>query len=113
MRRRDFVTLLGTSAVAWPLSARAQQREQMRRIGVLLPATADNPEYQVRAGTFLQSLALLGWTIGRNVQIDTRWASANAAEIRRHAAELAALAPDIILASGSATVGPMLQATRV
>jgi putative ABC transport system substrate-binding protein len=84
----------------------------MRRIGVLLPATADDPEYQARIGAFLQGLAQLGWTIGRNVRIDTRWATANAADIRRHAAELAALAPDVILAHGASTVGPLLQATR-
>src|SRR5712691_10331237 len=84
----------------------------MRRIGMLLPAAADDPEYQARVGAFLQALALLGWTIGRNVRIDTRWATATAAEIRRHAAELAALAPDVILAHGASTVGPLLQATR-
>ena len=84
----------------------------MRRIGVLLPAAADDAEFQARVGAFLQALALLGWTIGRNVRIDTRWATANAAEIRRHAAELAALAPDVILAHGASTVGPLLQATR-
>ena len=84
----------------------------MRRIGVLLPATADDPEYQARIGAFLQGLAQLGWTIGRNVRIDTRWATANAADIRRHAAELVALAPDVILAHGASTVGPLLQATR-
>src|SRR5262249_43622799 len=80
-------------------------------IGVLLPAAADNPEIQAWVGAFLEGLALLGWTIGRNVQIDTRWATGNAADIRRHAAELAALAPDVILAHGSSTVEPMLQAT--
>ncbi len=84
----------------------------MRRIGVLLPAVADDAEYQARFGAFLQGLALLGWSIGRNVRIDIRWATTDATEIRRHAAELAALAPDVILAHGSATVGPMLQATR-
>ena len=112
MRRRDFITLLGGAAVAWPLAARAQQPERMRRIGVLLPAAADDAEFQARVGAFLQGLAQLGWTIGRNVRIDTRWAGADAAEIRRHAAELAALAPDVILAHGGATVGPLLQATR-
>ena len=96
----------------WPLAARAQQRERVRRIGVLLPAAADDAEYQARVGAFLQALALLGWTIGRNVQIDTRWAAANAADIRRHAAELAALAPDVVLAHGSESVGALLQATR-
>ena len=112
MRRRQFVTLVGGAAVAWPLAALAQQGERMRRIGVLLPATSDDAEFQARVGAFLQTLALLGWTIGRNVRIDTRWAGYNAADIRRHAAELAALAPDVILAHGSATVGPLLQATR-
>jgi putative tryptophan/tyrosine transport system substrate-binding protein len=95
-----------------PLAVRAQQAERMRRIGVLLPATADNADFQAWVGAFLQALALLGWTIGRNVRIDTRWATANAGEIRRHAAELAALAPDVILAFGASTVGPLLQATR-
>ena len=84
----------------------------MRRIGMLLPAAADDPEFQARVGAFLQGLALLGWTIGRNVRIDTRWATTNAADIRRHAAELVALAPDVILAHGASTVGPLLQATR-
>src|SRR3954466_8242705 len=112
MRRREFITLLGSAAAAWPLAARAQQPERMRRIGVLLPATADDPEFQARVGAFLQALALLGWTIGRNVRIDTRWATTNAADIRRHAVELAALAPDVIVAHGTTTVGPLLQATR-
>jgi putative ABC transport system substrate-binding protein len=112
MRRREFITL-AAGAAAMPLAARAQpQSGGMRRIGVLLPAAADDAEFQVWVGAFLQALALLGWTIGRNVRIDTRWATANAAEIRRHAAELAALAPDVILASGASTVGPLLQATR-
>jgi putative ABC transport system substrate-binding protein len=86
-------------AAAWPLTAQAQQGERVRRIGVLLPTAADDPEYQAHYGAFLQALALLGWTIGRNVQIDTRWATANTTEVRRQAAELAALAPDIILTS--------------
>jgi putative tryptophan/tyrosine transport system substrate-binding protein len=84
----------------------------MRRVGVLLPATADDPEYQARIGAFLQGLQQSDWTIGRNVRIDIRWATTNAAEIRRHAAELAALAPDVILAHGGSTVRPLLQATR-
>jgi putative ABC transport system substrate-binding protein len=111
MKRREFITLLGATAV-WPLAARAQQPERMRRIGIILPATADNAQFQAWVGAVLQALALLGWTIGRNVQIDTRWATPNAADIRRHAAELVALAPDVILAYGSSTVGPVLQATR-
>src|SRR5450756_427184 len=112
MQRREFITLIGGAAVAWPLAARAQQREPMRYIGVLLPAAADDTDFQARVGAFLQALALLGWTIVRNVRIDTRWATANAAGIRRHAAELAALAPDVIMAAGASTVGPLLQATR-
>src|SRR5260221_14111481 len=111
MRRREFIVLLGGAAV-WPLAARAQQGERVRRIGILLPAAADDAGFQAPFGAFLQALALLGWTIGRNVRIDTRWATTNAAEIRRHAAELVALAPDLILASGTSTVGPLLQATR-
>ena len=110
--RREFITLLGGAAAAWPVAARAQQAERVRRIGILLPAAADDAEFQARVGAFLQALALSGWTIGRNVRIDTRWATANAAEIRRHAAELAALAPDVILAHGASTVGALLQATR-
>ena len=112
MRRRQFITLLGGAAMAWPLTARAQQPERMRRVGVLLAAAADDAEFQARVGAFLQVLGQLGWTIGRNVRIDTRWAGADAAEIRRHAAELTALAPDVILAHGGAVVGPLLQATR-
>src|SRR5262245_61588118 len=111
MRRREFIALLGGAAV-WPLAARAQQPGRVRRVGILLPAAADDAEFQTWVGAFLQALALLGWTIGRNVRIDTRWATANAAEIRRHAAELVALAPDVILATGTSTVGPLLQATR-
>jgi putative ABC transport system substrate-binding protein len=84
----------------------------MRLIGVLLPATADDVEFQVRIAAFHQGLQQSGWTIGRNVRIDTRWATTDAAEIRRHAAELAALAPDVILAHAATTVGPLLEATR-
>src|SRR5262249_54761680 len=93
MKRRAFITLLGGATVTWPLAARAQQPERMRRIGVLLPAAADDAEFQAPGGAFQQGLALLGWTIGRNVRIDSRWATANVAEIRRHAAELVALPP--------------------
>ena len=112
MKRREFITLLGGAAVAWPLAARAQQAERMRRIGVLMPFAAGDPEGQARFAAFLQELQQLGWTDGRNVQIDTRWAGSNADDIRRHAAELAALAPDVILANGTAAAGPLLQATR-
>src|SRR5262245_57108531 len=110
--RREFIMLLGGAASAWPIAVRAQQPQRMRRIGVLLPATADDAHYQMWFGAFLQGLEPLGWAIGRNVQIDTRWATANADSVRRHAAELVALAPDVILAPGASTVGPLLQATR-
>src|SRR5262245_23459310 len=109
MRRREFIAGLG-GAVATPLVARAQ--EKVRRVGIIVPAASDDAEWQAWVGAFLQALALLGWDIGRNVRIETRWAGANAAEIRRHAAELAALVPDVILAGGTSTVGPVLQATR-
>jgi putative tryptophan/tyrosine transport system substrate-binding protein len=113
MRRREFITLLGGAAAAWPLAARAQQSERMRRIGVLVAATAGDPEYESRMAVFRQGLALSGWTDGRNVQIDTRWATTDAEQVRKQALELAALAPDVILAaSGTTTVAPLLQATR-
>jgi putative tryptophan/tyrosine transport system substrate-binding protein len=111
MKRREFITLLGGAAV-WPLGAQAQQPQRMRRIGVLLPAAADDAEFQDRIGAFLQGLQELGWSIGRNVRIETRWATTNAVEIRRHAAELAALAPDAILAASSPALAALQQATR-
>jgi len=111
IRRREFIATVG-GAAAWPLTAKAGQRERMRRIGVLLPAAADDAEFQDRVGAFLQALALLGWTIGRSVRIETRWAGASADDTRRHAAELAALAPDVILVYGARAVGAVLQATR-
>src|SRR5215831_1668989 len=107
IRRREFMVALGWAAATWSLAARAQQGERIRRIGILVPAAADDAGFQAPFGAFLQALALLGWSIGRNVRIDTRWATANAAEIRRHAAELVALAPDVIVASGTSTVGPL------
>ena len=110
MNRRKVIMLLGAAAAAWPLAARAQER--VRRIGMILPAASDDPEFQSWVEAFLQGLAQLGWTIGHNVRIDTRWATANATEIRRHATELVALAPDVILAHGGSTVGPLLQVTR-
>jgi putative tryptophan/tyrosine transport system substrate-binding protein len=109
--RREFITLLGGAAATWPLAAGAQQGQRMRLIGVLLPAAEYDKVYQDRVGAFLQGLQESGWTIGRTLRIDTRWAS-DAAEIRRHAAELVALAPDIILAQGASTVAPLLQVTR-
>ena len=110
MRRRAFIAALG-GAVAWPVVARGQQAERVRRIGVLL-STANDPEGQARVAAFQQGLLQLGWTEGRNIRIDTRWAAGNADDIRKYAAELIALAPDVILANGSAVVAPLLQATR-
>ena len=112
MKRRKLVTLVGGAAVAWPLSARAQEGERMRRVGILLPAAADDLDYQGWVGAFLQGLAQSGWTIGRNVRIDTRWATPNPASLRKHAAELAASAPDVVLAHGVSGTTAMLQATR-
>jgi putative ABC transport system substrate-binding protein len=111
IQRREFITVIG-GAVVWPLAASAQQRERMRRIGIIVPAAADNPEYQACVGAFLQEVAQFRWEIGRNLQVDMHWAGANAAGIRRHAAQLAAVMPDVILAHGASTVGPMLQETR-
>jgi len=112
VKRREFITLLGGAAAAWPLAARAQQTERMRRIGVLMSPAIDDPEGQARIAAFLEGLHQSGWTVGRNVRIDTRWAAGDADRSRRYAAELIALAPDVILAPGSLTVGPLLQATR-
>jgi len=100
MKRRDFITLLGGAAVTWPLVARAQQGERVRRIGVLMHLAADDPEGQARHATFVQGLQQSGWSAGRNVRIDTRWGTSEA-DRRRYAAELVALAPDVILASNS------------
>ena len=112
MQRREFITLVGSAAAAWPTVVRAQQPERTRRIGVLHTGAADDPIYQARNAAFLQRLNELGWAVGRNVRIDIRWAAADAERIRSFAAELVALEPDVILATGSATVGPLLQATR-
>ena len=114
MKRRDFITLLGSTAAASSLAARAQQPEQARRIGigVLTPLAADDPVAQARIAAFLQGLQQLGWIDGRNARVDVRWGAGNPDTIRRHAAELAALAPDVILATGNATVLPLLQASR-
>ena len=111
MKRREFITLLGGAAVAWPLAVEAQPGERMRRIGVLMAGLADQDGLS-RIGAFLQELAILGWTDGRNVRIEYRWSEGDAERIRKYAAELVALAPDLICASGSATVGPLLQGTR-
>src|SRR5262249_22645099 len=110
MRRREVIMLLGGAAV-WPLAARAQG-ERMRRIGVLMPYAADDAESQLRMGAFLQALALSGWTIGRNMRLDIRWAAFDPERLRTYAAELVALAPDVILAHANAAVGALQQATR-
>ena len=112
MRRRDFIQGIAGSAVAWSLVARAQQAGPMRRIGMLLPATTDDTHYQIWLGAFLKGLAESSWKIGKNVQIDVRWATASPDAVRKNAAELAALAPDVILAPGASSVGPLLRATR-
>jgi putative ABC transport system substrate-binding protein len=111
MWRRDFIALLG-GAAAWPLAARGQQGERMRRIGVLMDATTDDAESQARLAAFLQSLQALGWTDGRNVRIDIRWSAGHADDIRKYAMELVALAPDAILAGTGGTVPALQQATR-
>jgi putative ABC transport system substrate-binding protein len=112
MKRRAFITLLGGAAFAWPLAARAQQSERMRRIGVLMGQAANDSEYKSALAAFVQLLQQSGWIEDRNVRFDTRWAAGNADDIRKYATELVALAPDVILVSGSASVGPLIQATR-
>jgi putative ABC transport system substrate-binding protein len=111
MRRREFITLIG-GALAWPFAARAQQRERVRRIGVLLPAAPDDAEFQSWLGAFLQGLAQTGWITGRNIRIETRWTKFDAENARKYAAELVALQPDVILATGTSTLGPLLRLTR-
>lgn len=113
MQRREFITLFGGAAATWPLATRAQQTERMRRIGVLMSLAADDRQGQARLAAFVQSLREAGWTEGRNLQIDTRWAAGNANNARKYATELVALAPDVILASGGTVVGPLLEATRI
>jgi putative ABC transport system substrate-binding protein len=111
VKRREFIAGLGTAA-AWPLAARAQQPERIRRIGVLIGVAADDTDAQARLAAFVQALAQLGWTEGRNVRIDSRWGGGDAADLRKYAAELIALAPDVIFATGNAPTAPLLQATR-
>jgi putative ABC transport system substrate-binding protein len=112
LRRREFITLLGGTAVAWPLAARAQQSERMRRVGVLMNLAADDSEAQARNATFLQGLSELGWTVGRNLRIDYRWGAGDTGLFRKYAAELVALSPDVILAGSGSTVPALLQASR-
>jgi putative ABC transport system substrate-binding protein len=111
MRRRDFVRAIVGSATAWPLTARAQQSKSTRRVAALLPYSANDPEAQNRNAAFLQALQQLGWTVGQNVQIEYRWAAGSEDDMRKYAAELVALAPDVILTSGAA-VEPLRRATR-
>jgi ABC-type uncharacterized transport system substrate-binding protein len=112
MRRREFITLLGGTAAAWPLAAGAQQPERMRRIGVLMNVAADDAEGQARLAAFVHDLQQLGWTDGRNVRIDVRWVAGDAARFQRAAEELLALAPDAILASATPSVQALQQLTR-
>jgi len=112
MRRREFITLLGGAAAAWPTVAHAQQPTQVRRIGVLMPLAADDREAPTRIAAFHQGLQQLGWVVGRNVRIEYRWGAGDPDRIRKSVAELIELVPDVILAGGSATLGPLLQATR-
>jgi putative ABC transport system substrate-binding protein len=112
MRRRDLVKGIVGSTVGWPLAARAQQRERMRRIGVLTPFGPDDAEGQARATAFTRALQQLGWTVGQNIRLEFRWGDGKADTMRKHAAELVALAPDVILANSSAAVSPLLEATH-
>jgi putative ABC transport system substrate-binding protein len=113
MRRRKFITLLGGTAITWPLAARAQQAERIRTVSLLVGGTSDDPEYQARTRVFRQALEQLGWIDGRNVRIDVRWATTDADALRKQAIELAGLAPDVILsATGTTTTAPLLEATR-
>jgi putative tryptophan/tyrosine transport system substrate-binding protein len=112
MKRREFITLLGGTAVAWPLAARAQRPARMRRIGVLMHLAADDAEGQRRIGVFLQGLQEAGWAVGRNVDIDVRWAAGEADRFRRYAVELIALMPDVVLASATPSVKAVQQVTR-
>jgi putative ABC transport system substrate-binding protein len=112
MKRRTFISLLGGAAAAWPLAVRAQRPDRVRRIGVLMSYAADDPAGQARLLVFAQELAQSGWIDGRNVRIDVRWGAVDPERIRSYASKLVALAPDVIVATGSAIVGALLQATR-
>jgi putative ABC transport system substrate-binding protein len=112
LRRREFITLIGGAAAAWPLAARAQQSERTRRIGVLLPFLAGDPEVEARKPAFEQALRQLGWTVGANLSIEYRLAGGDGESIRRHAAELVALQPDVIVTAGALAPAPVLQASH-
>ena len=112
-RRREFITLLGgAAAAAWPVAARAQQNDRMRRVGVLMHASLEEPESQARIVAFAQGLQEAGWSVGRNVRIETRWSTGDASRLRRDAAELVALTPDVVLAGVGATIPALLEASR-
>src|SRR5215212_4690553 len=111
MRHREFIRLIG-GAAAWPLATRAQQGERLRRIGVLMSVAGDDPEGKARLNVFRQGLQELGWFDGSNVRMDTRWGEGDFDRIRKYAAELVALAPDVIMTSGGSVTGPLLQLTR-
>ena len=111
-KRREFITLLGGAAAGWPLAARAQQPERVRRVGVFMPGTADDSEYQAGNGAFLQALGELGWIVGRNVRIDYRWGAGDVDRHRAIAADLVSLAPDAVLAEGTASVSALQKVTR-
>ena len=112
MRRREFITLVGGAATAWPLATLAQQGERMRRIGVLYAGAESDPDYQARVAAFKQSLQQLGWNEGSNVIVDYRWGEGDADQIRRYAAELVALAPDVIHTNATPPIVALQQATR-
>ena len=113
MRRREFILLLGSTAAGWPLAAHAQSKPKpMRRVAALMPYSANDPQSQNRNAAFLQALQQLGWTVGQNVQIDYRWSAGNEDDTRKYAAELVALAPDVIFTAGSAAIEPLRRATR-
>ena len=112
MRRRDFITLLSGAAATWPLATRAQQGERVRRIGVLTPTSSDNPGQHARIEAFRNALEALGWSVGRNLQIDVRWTAGDVDLLRRHATELVAATPDVILAVTNSAVAPLRQAKR-
>src|SRR5262249_24526335 len=112
IERRKFLATLGGAAVAWPLAASAQQRERVRRVGVLMPFTADDPEGQARLFAFAPGLQPLGWAVGGNLRIDARWGAGDAERNRKYAAELLALAPDVVVANGSPELRPFHRVRR-
>jgi putative tryptophan/tyrosine transport system substrate-binding protein len=113
MRRREFITFLGGSMVAWPCAIRAQQVERVRRIGVLSALAAEDPQGNAMIAAFKQGLQQLGWADGRNLQTEYRWGAGNADDIRKFATELVSHAPDVLVATGGSSVGPLLQATKI